>query len=408
MRIWGMAIRGAHWLLVCGLAVAQSSRPDEGVPLTRAQAAQRALTLSAVGRKMFFDPSLSGSGRLSCSSCHDAWHAYGPPSSQSVQVGGRSALQSGIRAAPSLRYLQAVPEFTEHYFDSDGSDPSIDNGPTGGLTWDGRVDRGRDQARIPLFSPLEMANDSPSAVVAKVRQSAYAAEFERLLDRNSAGPFATVLEALEAWQQEYSEFYPYSSKYDAWLAGSVQLSDLELRGLQLFSDPAKGNCAGCHIATRGTNGAPPQFTDYGYAALGVPRNYQIPANGDPGWYDLGLCGPERKDLQAQSKYCGEFRTPTLRNTAMRGAFFHNGAVHTLREAVAFYAQRDTQPEKWYPRNADGSLRKFDDLPPQYRRNVETEAPFGGATGSAPPLNDTEIDAIVAFLETLNDGFVPAQ
>jgi cytochrome c peroxidase len=393
-----MAIRGAHWFVVCGLAVSQSPGQNEGVPLTRAQAAQRALALSAAGRKMFFDPSLSASGRLSCASCHDPQRAYGPPNSQSVQAGG-------IRAVPSLRYLQIVPEFTEHYFDSDGSDPSIDNGPTGGLTWDGRVDRRRDQARIPLLSPLEMANDSPAAVVAKVRQAPYAAEFEHLLGKSSADPFATVLEALETWQQDYREFYPYSSKYDAWLAGRAQLSELELRGLRLFSDPAKGNCARCHLATRGVNGTPPQFTDYGYAALGVPRNYRIPANIDPAWFDLGLCGPARKDLQSQANYCGEFRTPTLRNTAMRGAFFHNGAVHTLREAVAFYAQRDTQPEKWYPRNADGSLRKFDDLPQQYRRNIENEAPFGGAAGSQPPLSDSEIDVIVVFLETLNDGFV---
>jgi cytochrome c peroxidase len=403
-----MAIRGAHWLLICGFAAWPSPGRDEGVPMTRAQAAQRALALSAIGRKMFFDPSLSGSGRLSCSSCHDAQHAYGPPNSKSVQAGGRSERQLGIRAVPSLRYLQVVPEFTEHYFDSDGSDPSLDNGPTGGLTWDGRVDRGRDQARIPLLSPLEMANDGPAAVVAEVRKAPYAAEFERLVGKDPADPFATVLEALEAWQQDYHEFYPYSSKYDGWLAGRAHLSDLELRGLRLFSDPAKGNCAQCHIATRGVNGTPPQFTDYGYAALGVPRNYRIPANGDPSWYDLGLCGPERKDLQSQSNYCGQFRTPTLRNTAMRSAFFHNGAVHTLREAVEFYSQRDTQPEKWYPRSADGSLRKFDDLPPQYRRNLESEAPFGGAAGSPPPLTDAEIDAIVAFLETLNDGFVPAK
>ena len=65
--------------------------------------------------------------------------------------------QMGFRAAPGLRYLQVVPPFTEHYFDSDGPDPSLDNGPTGGLAWDGRVDRGRDQARIPLLSSYEMA-----------------------------------------------------------------------------------------------------------------------------------------------------------------------------------------------------------------------------------------------------------
>jgi cytochrome c peroxidase len=59
----------------------------------------------------------------------------------------------------------------------------------------------------------------------------------------------------------------------------------ETRGLALFNDPAKGNCAHCHISARGADGTPPQFTDYGLAALGVPRNTQIPANGDPSFYD---------------------------------------------------------------------------------------------------------------------------
>ena len=316
--------------------------------------------------------------------------------------------QMGFRAAPGLRYLQVVPPFTEHYFDSDGPDPSVDNGPTGGLAWDGRVDRGRDQARIPLLSPYEMANDSPAEVIAKVRKAPYAAEFERVVGDSAAvdakATFATILEALETWEQDYREFYAYNSKYDAWLAGNAKLSDQERRGLELFSNPAKGDCARCHIATRGANGTPPQFTDYGFVALGVPRNYRIPANSNPAWYDLGLCGPERTDLRAEEKYCGQFRTPSLRNAATRGAFFHNGVFHTLKEVVEFYVQRDTNPEKWYSRNGKGAVVKFDDLPPKYRSNVETGAPFGPAPRSKPALNGDEIGAVVAFLKTLTDGY----
>jgi cytochrome c peroxidase len=73
--------------------------------LTREQAVRRAHELAALGRKMFFDPSLSGSGKLSCSSCHDPAFAYGPPNALAVQPGGRDLTQSGIRAVPSLRYL---------------------------------------------------------------------------------------------------------------------------------------------------------------------------------------------------------------------------------------------------------------------------------------------------------------
>ena len=52
-----------------------------------------------------------------------------------------------------------------------------------------------------------------------------------------------------------------------------------------------------------------------------------------------------------------FRTPTLRNVAARRSFFHNGVFHRLEDVVRFYAERDTQPQKWYPRGADGAVLK---------------------------------------------------
>ena len=108
-------------------------------------------------------------------------------------------------------------------------DASIDNGPTGGLTWDGRVDRGREQARLPLLSPLEMANDSPATVVAAVARSAHAGLLRQALGKaifaDAGKAFDGIVQALEAYQQRYTEFYPYSSKYDAYLAGKARLTD---------------------------------------------------------------------------------------------------------------------------------------------------------------------------------------
>ncbi len=312
---------------------------------------------------------------------------------------------------PSLMYLQAVPAFTEHFFDSDDEgDESIDNGPTGGLTWDGRIDRGRDQAKIPLLSPFEMANADVADVADKLQRTTYANEIRRVFGAavfaDPEQAFGGAVEALEAYQQSYREFYPYSSKYDAYLARKARLTEKERTGLSLFEQPAKGNCARCHISQRGNDGTPPQFTDYGFVALGVPRNPAIPANRDPLYFDLGLCGPLRTDLRDKPEYCGRFITPTLRNVATRRVFFHNGSVRSLREAVAFYAERDTRPDKWYPRDETGRVRKFNDLPPRYRANMENEAPFGGHPGDPPPFSDTEIDAIVAFLQTLTDGWRP--
>ena len=95
--------------------------------------------------------------------------------------------------------------------------------------------------------------------------------------------------------------------------------------------------------------------------------------------------------------------PTLRNVALTAPYLHNGALATLRDAVAFYATRDTNPERWYPKGADGKVAKFNDLPPQYHGNVNVkEVPYDRKPGQKPRLSDAEIDALVAFLQTLTD------
>ena len=410
IKLSRLLIVGSVGLVAFGLA---GARAGDDTGLTRPQAYARAAALEALGRKLFFDPALSASGQMACAGCHDPAHGFSPANDRAVQLGGKDLRQPGQRAVPSLTYLQAVPPFTEHYHDSDDEgDGSIDNGPTGGLTWDGRMDRGRDQAAFPLTSPFEMANADAATAVARARKAGYGAALAAIFgadvfDDDRKG-FAALTEALEVFEQSARDFYPYSSKYDAWLSGRAQLSPQEARGLKLFEDPQKGNCASCHISRRANDGTPPQFTDYGFIALGLPRNKAIPANADPAWHDLGLCGPLRADFTGKADYCGLFRTPSLRNVALRKTFFHNGLVHTLREAVAFYVERDTQPEKWYPRAADGRLAKFDDLPAQYVTNVNTDPPFGGQPGDTPALSPAEIDDIVTFLTTLTDGYRPAR
>jgi len=366
-----------------------------------------AAAMTAVGRALFYDKALSASGKLACASCHDPDRAFGPPNELAVQSGGADGRRYGVRAVPSLTYTQNIPPFTENYVDDEGDD-SIDQGPAGGRTWDGRATSAHDQARLPLFSPFEMANSSADAVVAKVRHALYAARFrdafgDKIFD-DPALAFKGVLLALETFQQSPAEFYPYSSKYDAWLRQKASLSTQELRGLAAFNDPARGNCARCHpSAVRAC--AFPQFTDFGYAAIGVPRNMAIPANADRRYYDLGLCGPLRTDLANRKEYCGMFRTPSLRNVARRHVFMHNGVFHGLEQVLRFYAERDTQPQEWYSHAPDGTTRKFDDLPAQYRGNIDAEAPFGRHAGAPPALRAGDIEDIVAFLNTLTDGYV---
>ncbi|MFL6699317.1 MAG: cytochrome-c peroxidase [Vitreoscilla sp.] len=392
----------AHWVKASA-PTQPASRPAEApFYATRFEQRPDANTLTALGRALFSDRSLSLSGTMSCASCHDPAHAYGPANRLAVQLGGPQGTLPGLRAVPSLKYRQTIPPFSERFFDNDGND-SADQGPTGGLDWDGRADSAHEQAAGPLLSPFEMANPDKQAVLARLQASPSAAAMRaafgvHLFDDPHRAWNALVL-ALEVFQQSPRDFYPYDSKYDAFLRGQATLSVQESRGLALFNDADKGNCASCHISVV-KRGAFPQFTDAGLIAIGVPRNAAIPANATPGFRDLGACGPLRTDLHGQDRFCGLFRTPSLRNVALRGVFFHNGVYTRLEDAVRFYALRDSDPARVY-----GKGHRFDDLPEAYTANLNKEAPFGGNPGGQPRLSEAEIADVVAFLGTLTDGYV---
>jgi len=405
--------------LYCGLANARVERALAAPAAPAAPAAAQAPfyandfelqptahALSDLGRALFFDVSLSASGKLACASCHDPASHFGPSNALSVQRGGAQRDREGLRAAQSLMYTQTVPPFTEHYSD-DEDDDSIDQGPAGGRTWDGRAQSAHEQALEPLLSPLEMANIDPHAIAVRLRKLAYFERFTAAFGKRGMDDDARLLRAalmaLETFQQEPELFYPYTSKYDAWLRHRADLSAQELRGLAVFNDPARGNCARCHLSGITESGLP-QFTDYGYAALGVPRNRSLPANRDRHYYDLGLCGPLRRDLTDKKEYCGMFRTPSLRNVATRRVFFHNGVYHRLVDVLDFYAARDTDPGRFYPRDADGKVEKFDDLPTAYQGNVDRSAPFDRRPGQAPALDARDVADLLAFLGTLTDGY----
>ncbi|MBB6251867.1 cytochrome-c peroxidase [Nitrospirillum iridis] len=375
--------------------------------LSREEVRRQTAALAEVGQRLFFDTRLSASGTLACASCHDPAHAFGPPDGAAVRLGGADGKTPGLRAVPSLKYLQDVPAFTEHYrTPEDEGDESVDNGPTGGLTWDGRVDGQREQARLPLFSPFEMGNADAADLGGRLEQAGYGAQLRAAMagTGGQADVVELALRALDVFQQDGALFHPYTSKYDAYLAGRATLTEEEARGLAAFEDPARGNCASCHISQRGHDGTPPHFTDYGLIAIGVPRNRDIPANADPAYFDQGLCGPLRTDFTGRADYCGRFRTPSLRNVALRQVFMHNGVFHTLEQVMDFYVERDSDSAKWYPRGPDGGVLKFDDLPAAARGAFNMEPPFGRRPGDPPALNTRDIHDIIAFLGTLTDGW----
>lgn len=362
-----------------------------------------------LGKKMFFDTSLSGSGKMSCATCHDPEHAYAPANDLAVQPGGKALSESGTRAVPSLCYKEFTPPYDDVLDNPDGISAP---GPGGGLTQDGRAPNLAEQARIPLLAANEMANDEPADVIKKLRRSSYSKQFkaafgENIFD-NVAKAFSSALAALQAFQLEDPSFHRYNSKYDLYAGNKIggTLTPAEQRGFAVYNDPQKGNCFACHYNGAGVNGSVRLFTDYTYAAIGVPRNNDIAANADPAHFDLGLCGRSDHALPASGQYCGMFKTPTLRNVASRKVFFHNGAVKSLREAIRFYNTRDTDPGHWYPA-VNGVVQMFDDLPAQFRGNIDKQAPLDGRTrGSAPAMSDQDMEDLESFLNTLTDNYKP--
>jgi cytochrome c peroxidase len=179
----------------------------------------------------------------------------------------------GTRAVPSLRYVLNRTPMWSHAQAASLSErlSETDNAPVGGFGWDGRFNHLHDQATFPLFDSNEMANKDPAAVLAKLEHAPYAARFKEVFGQNVfADPskaFTQAMYAIERFELEDPSFHPYTSKFDDYLDGKLQLTAQELRGKKLFDNPSGGNCASCHIDQVGANGAHPLFTDFNFQRL---------------------------------------------------------------------------------------------------------------------------------------------
>jgi cytochrome c peroxidase len=394
------------WLSGCGGG-------DTAAPTDLAEPAAVALAATNdrinLGLQIFTDANLSEPRGTPCAACHQATMGFAGNHGgrNGVAVGSRPG-SIGSRNAMTNSYLGLIPTPLS-FVTLDGVTEAV-----GGLFWDGRADSAELQALGPLLNPLEMNNPDRKSVVDKIAQSRYAAQFRQVFGAdifaNTDAAFTSIGVAIAAFER--ARLQPFSSKYDAMVRGQAALSPTEARGMALFMEPAKANCAGCHLMNP-TSGKPEDsaFSEFTYYATGIPRNTTIPKNADPALYDLGLCGPDRTPPTLPSSvapgvtisnFCGQFRMPTLRNVAERPAFMHNGFFNNLTEVVRFYSTRNSDPLRWYGRAVSN------DLPTQYLGNIEVvKAPFNRAANAGPALSELEIADIVAFLHTLSDGFTAA-
>jgi cytochrome c peroxidase len=351
-----------------------------------------------LGRKIFSDGSLSDPPGTSCASCHDPARGFAGNNGSTLGVPrGSRPDHFARRNTPSVLYMKFVPRFHFHWEE----DVDLPDG-TGGFFWDGRSDSLADLVKQPLLNPDEMNARDAGQVRDRLAASAYAPAFREAfagaLDEPQAA-LAALGTAVEAYLRS-DAMSPFTSKYDDFIRGQATLSPLESQGLKLFKDRAKGACDACHRMNEGSpNPERSLFTDYGFEAVAAPRNRRLAATRDPKAFDLGLCERHDHPHMEDERECGTFRTPSLRNVAVRSSFMHNGSFSSLRDVVVFYATRGTDPKRWY-----GAGAAFDDVPSQYRKNVNTSrVPYDRGVGEAPRLDDGEIDAIVAFLQTLTDA-----
>jgi cytochrome c peroxidase len=349
-----------------------------------------------LGQALFFDPSLSSPPGQSCATCHDASAALTDPDRRLPVSKGVLPGRVGNRNTPTALYAAFSPAF--HFDKEEGL-------YVGGQFLDGRAATLEEQAKGPFLNPLEMANPDKQSVVEKVRRAAYSHEFDSVFGKGALDDtdqaYARIAEALAAFERT-PQFSHFSSKYDAWLAGKAKLTKQELRGLRLFEAKDKGNCAACHPSKPGPKGEPPLFTDFTYDNLGVPRNpdnpfYKLPAQFNPAgalWVDRGLGTTVNKRSED-----GKFRVPTLRNIALTGPYMHNGYFRTLRGTVVFYNDRDKKPLCSQNLVTEEAALKQKCWPaPEVITNVNHDEL--GDLG----LTEREIDDIVAFMNTLTDGW----
>jgi len=336
------------------------------------------VTKASVGKALFFDTSLSTPKGMACATCHSPKKAFTDPRPGPTSEGAVKGL-FGFRKAPSIQYMAFSPIFQES--------GASNGGALGGQFWDGRAPDLPSQAKGPLLNPIEMGNASVQVVVNTVKNGPEAAGMKQIYgptifsDPNAA--FDAIVDAIAAYEKT-PEVSPFTSKYDAYLNGQVQLTASEANGLAIFN--GKAQCFNCHVSTPLPDGTHPLFTNFTYANIGLPRNptnpyYTMPAKYNPlgsSFTDYGL-----GNTTGRATDQGLFLVPSLRNRAVTGPYFHNGGFLTLSAVVQFY-------------NTSELGQVFG--PPEVAQNVNSTQ-----VGNLQ-LTGQERTDLLNFINTLTDGF----
>ncbi len=381
-----------------------------------------------LGREIFFDKSLSLRRNQACAACHAPEFGFAGPQPGvnlrgSVYMGS-VRYRTGGRKPPSAAYATTSPVLA---FDA-GEGVWI-----GGNFWDGRAtgealgNPAADQALGPFLNPVEQALPDAICVVWRIARGPYGDLSEEVwgmdlgdiafpsgLDKacRAEGPIAypgieaQVAQAYDrvglavAAYEGSDEVNAFSSKFDAVMAGMASFGETEQLGWQLFN--GKAQCSACHPS----EGQQALLTDYTFDNLGTPANPLNPVyDVDPGFVDTGLGG-----FLDEPELYGAVKVPTLRNVARAPggapkAYGHNGVFKSLEQIVHFYNTRDVlrqcAPGEVAP--TAGGLARMVYQPECWPAAEVAENVNRDELGDLG-LTRAEERALVAFLETLSDGW----
>ncbi len=291
-----------------------------------------------LGKKLFFDPSLSSDHKRSCATCHQPGKAFTDGLSTSVQLDGHTALP---RNAPTLW------------------DVSLQRN----LFFDSRSTSLEDQVMQVLNNAKEMHGSSDSAAGSIMREAgyqnlylnAYPSTDKSLAAKNICNAIACYLRTLMS----------VNSAFDRYMRNEDSLFVSQVNGFNVFM--GKGRCATCHFLPLFSGVAPPRYYYVESEVLGVPSSTKKIL--DP---DIGRFAITRLPIHKYS-----FKTPTLRNIALTAPYMHNGVFKTLEETIDFYNKGGGKGLKIAPPN---QTLPFDQL----------------------RLNKSEKNDLIAFLKTLTD------
>lgn len=236
---------------------------------------------AALGKALYFDPRLSGAQNMNCATCHNPSFGWEVPVKTPVGAQNKAL----ARQAPTILNVAWVHPFF----------------------WDGRAPSAEEQAKGPIQSEMEMNLQLTDAVRRLKQIPDYDAWFNKVFpDRGITAD--TIVAAIATFERTVVASY---SPFDAWIDGNeTAISQSAKRGFSLFN--GKAACARCHT---GWN-----FTDNRFHDIGTTST------------DIGRGALEPDNVFAQYA----FKTPTLRDTAQRAPYMHDGSFATLNDVLAHY------------------------------------------------------------------------